>query len=354
MIPQTLAEKQQRAVGAVRQVHEFFATSPVPFAEAVEPMKKLEHLYAKVNPVFIAGLPEIMLGEIADAAKESHQACQPAITQVHQSPVERAVITGHINDALAKSNKLLPYAIRMSEALNIDISEVEAKIRKISEDAERKLADLSGAITAAEQRAKTREEETEKETKRLLGNLRTASEEAGITKPANFYEEQAKRHFRGMLVWFALSVIAGSALLLVLFFGESFSDFVRKQNPVDIKFGDAETLLWGVIAQFAVGKALLFSTLGYALFFSAKNFMAHNHNYVVNQHRHNALRTYGALMDAMQSDKNARDIVLMQAAHCIFAPQNTGYAKDEGGGGDAVRFIPMEAAKEAIESAGKK
>lgn len=352
MISQTPAEKQQRAVGAVRQVHDFFATSPAPFAEAVEPMKKLEHLYAKVNPAFIAGLPEIMLGAIADVAEDSHQACQLAITQGHQPPAERAVIVGHINDALAKSNKLLPFVIQMSEVLNI--AKAETKIRKISEDAERKLTDLSGAITTAEQRAKTREEEATKEKDRLLGNLRTASEEAGITAPANFYEKQARKYFHGMLLWFALSVIAGGALLLVLFFGESFSDFVKKQNPGDIKFGDAETLLWGVIAQFAVGKALLFSTLGYALFFSAKNFMANNHNYVVNQHRHNALRTYGALMDAMQSDKNARDIVLVQAAHCIFAPQNTGYAKDEGGGGDTVRFIPMEAAKEAMESAGKK
>ena len=354
MISQNLYDKQQRAVGAVRQVHNFFATSPVPFAEAVEPMKKLEHLYAKVNPAYVAVFPEIMLGEIADVAEESHQACKLATTQEHQNPIKRAGIVGYINDALTKSNELLPSVIQMSEALNINFPEAEAKIRKISEDAERKLADLSGAITAAEQRAKTREEETEKETKRLLDNLRTASEEAGITAPANFYEKQAKKHFHGMLLWFALSVIAGGALLLVLLFGESFSDFVKKQNPGDIKFGDAETLLWGVIAQFAIGKALLFSTLGYALFFSAKNFMTNKHNHVVNQHRHNALRTYGALMDAMQSDKNARDIVLMQAAHCIFAPQNTGYAKDEGGGGDAVRFIPMEAAKEAIESAGKK
>ena len=376
------------AIEAIERVQAIAASSPPQFIEeAQKPVGELLKLYQKVIPPLVIMVRGPRLAEITRAANYSAGACERAYTRGPQSRESRYAIAQEVEAAFSNSSNVLAPLLMLSEVLNVQVPSAHENVQKILQKAESNAAYLGTIITDAKQREKERDaqyekreqvllakaehrererdaqvkkrekerdEKSNKEVNRLLDNLRNASEEAGITAPANFYERQAEKHLGGMVLWLALLALAGGVLLHVLVNGESFLDFVSRQNLSDIQSGNAETLLWGVIAQFAVGKALLFSTLGYALFFSAKNFMAHNHNYVVNQHRHNALRTYGALMDAMQSDKNARDIVLMQAAHCIFAPQNTGYAKDDGGGGDAMRFIPMEAAKEGVESAIKK
>jgi hypothetical protein len=62
------------------------------------------------------------------------------------------------------------------------------------------------------------------------------------------------------------------------------------------------------------------------LLLSARNFLAHVHNGIVNRHRQNALLTFKAMTEAGASPA-ARDIVLGQAAACIYAPQETGYTK---------------------------
>ena len=62
------------------------------------------------------------------------------------------------------------------------------------------------------------------------------------------------------------------------------------------------------------------------LFLSAKNFLTHKHNAIVNKHRQNALVTFQALVDAAK-DESCKDIILTHASSCIFSPQETGYSK---------------------------
>ena len=76
------------------------------------------------------------------------------------------------------------------------------------------------------------------------------------------------------------------------------------------------------------------------LILSAKNFLSHQHNAIVNKHRQNALMTFNALVTAGIS-KESKDIVLMHAAACIFAPQETGYAKSEGGASASKTLVEM-------------
>ena len=51
-------------------------------------------------------------------------------------------------------------------------------------------------------------------------------------------------------------------------------------------------------------KILFFAILSYMLSLSARNFMSHKHNAVVNRHRHKALKTFKALADAASNDGN--------------------------------------------------
>ena len=81
-------------------------------------------------------------------------------------------------------------------------------------------------------------------------------------------------------------------------------------------------------AQFVVSKVLLFGVVVYMLVLSARTLLAHRHNAVINRHRYNALLTFNALADAAKGPEN-RDIVLAHAAACIYAPQDTGYTKNQ-------------------------
>jgi len=77
----------------------------------------------------------------------------------------------------------------------------------------------------------------------------------------------------------------------------------------------------------------VFAVLSFMLYLSARSFLSHKHNAVVNRHRQNALLTYRALADAAAADQN-REVILTHAAACIFSPQPTGYSND---GGDAAK-----------------
>lgn len=98
--------------------------------------------------------------------------------------------------------------------------------------------------------------------------------------------------------------------------------------------------------QLITSKGLLFAVIAYMLFLSARNFLSHKHNSIVNKHRQNALMTYSALADAAASEE-AKDIVLNHAASCIFSPQETGYIKNEGSGNNKsiVELLPKTTMK---------
>ena len=52
---------------------------------------------------------------------------------------------------------------------------------------------------------------------------------------------------------------------------------------------------------------------------------SHQHNFVVNQHRQNALTSFETFAKAANDDQT-KSAVLLQATNCIFSPQASGYA----------------------------
>jgi len=87
--------------------------------------------------------------------------------------------------------------------------------------------------------------------------------------------------------------------------------------------------------QLGISKVLIFSVIAYMLFLSARNFLNHKHNAIVNKHRQNALMTHRALVEAAV-ESGVREAIMIQAASCIFSPQSTGYAQSSGDGDGAA------------------
>jgi len=76
----------------------------------------------------------------------------------------------------------------------------------------------------------------------------------------------------------------------------------------------------------ALSKVLIFAVISFVLYLSARNFLSHKHNAIVNRHRQNALMTYKAIVEATGDNQQTSDAILIHAASCIYAPQPTGYA----------------------------
>lgn len=83
-----------------------------------------------------------------------------------------------------------------------------------------------------------------------------------------------------------------------------------------------------VLIQHSIPRLIVVSVLTYGLVWSARNYAASQHNYVVNRHRRNALASFQTFVEGA-SDKEIKDAVLLEATHSIFTPQDSGFARGD-------------------------
>ncbi len=185
-----------------------------------------------------------------------------------------------------------------------------------------KLSQLSEASNNADallQSIKDKSDETLKDIEAVAENIKTVAAEQGVSQQAHYFKMESEYHQKHAKKW----LIATAIFAVVLALYSCVSLFIHKISWINIGDGD----LSGYVAvNLITGKILIFAVIAYMLFLSAKNFLSHKHNAVVNKHRQNALQTFQTLADAANNE-SSRDIVLNYASACIFAPQDTGYAK---------------------------
>ena len=234
-------------------------------------------------------------------------------------------LSGHESDKFSMLNNAINHAQNLYSKVLGDIQEnlgpaltasmreqmqnaIEVQTKERSDQADRLLAKMSKVL----ENVKNSEEEIEAtlgKSQKLLESIEGIASESGVSAHSNFFADQVKQHETFSFRWLWGTIVAAG--LLILWIGGS--GFLESILP-------ASGLTWWTRALIAL---VLTSLLAY----SAKNYMAHKHNAVVNQHRENALRTYEALVAPA---KETREIVLHHAAACIYAPQDSGYVKDSG------------------------
>ena len=145
-----------------------------------------------------------------------------------------------------------------------------------------------------------------------------ASAEGGTLQEADHFGGAAKKHDDRAKNWRRATF--GAAVLLLAYASIVFI------NP-NILSEALPASQYPEAIQRGLSKLLVFATLSYGVYMCARNFLAHEHNAIVNRHRQNALLTYKALAEAAHNVAD-KDTILTHAAACIFAPQPTGYTKD--------------------------
>jgi hypothetical protein len=186
-----------------------------------------------------------------------------------------------------------------------------------SADFQRLDSDARATLQSIEDKAiKISENLSQHETnaKAALDEIRRVAAEEGVTKQAAHFNAEYEHHKEEANRWqgYAVKLAIGLGGFAVI------SLFIHK-----IPVLKPDTTYDAI--QLSISKVLIFSVIAYMLFLSARNFLNHKHNAIVNKHRQNALMTHTALVEA-SGDAGVRDAVLLQASSCIFSPQPTGYA----------------------------
>lgn len=139
-----------------------------------------------------------------------------------------------------------------------------------------------------------------------------AAAKVGVAHFATKFEEIAKEHDTQAGNWLKATALLGVATAAVAIL------FLWLLPPLsDIK--DAATI------QRIITKVVVISVFYFAALWSSRNYRAHRHLAVVNNHRQNALSTFQTFVKAAGDDQQIKNAVLLEATRCIFSPAVTGY-----------------------------
>lgn len=280
--------------------------SEINFLAAVEPATRLVDLYKRLSVTALDDMSQQALQQVRDRANTDFSLLKQAIDfklASQQTPqATRDSIIAQITAAYDSSFQTLHPYISYSLHRSADFQSLDAKARATMQ-----------AISDRAEKVESRLHQHETEAQRVLNEIRSVAAEEGVTQQSAHFRAEAESHYTEAETWrkrtvkFAISLGAYAAL----------SVFFHK-IPFLTPTSNYETI------QLAISKILIFSVLAYMMFLSARNFLNHKHNAIVNRHRQNALMTHRALIEAA-GDHGIREAIMVQAASCIFSPQNTGY-----------------------------
>jgi hypothetical protein len=187
-------------------------------------------------------------------------------------------------------------------------------------DFDRLEREARGAVTELQQIGTDARKERDKmmaEMNAALEQVRRVAAEAGVAQHAIHFSKEAESNLRQSKLWLVVAVVFGLVTAVYAFYG------------LEIQLREvAANVQTTRLIQLALSRIVIISILSYGLVFSARNFAASRHNFVINRHRQNALSTFETFAKAA-GDAQTKDAVLMQATQSIFALQTSGYLRAE-------------------------
>ncbi len=288
----------------------------VNFQSAVAPAKRIVELYKRLASNSLDDLSQTALQQLKDRANNDFSLFKQALdfklaTQSNPQATRDSIVS-QIESTYDQSFQILHPYIAYSLHRSADFQRLDTDARATMQSISDRADEITKKLTSHEEDAQ-----------RVLNEIRSVAAEEGVTQQSAHFRAEADRHETEVEAWrkrttnFAIGLGIYAAI----------SVFLHK-IPFIAPTSTYETV------QLAISKVLIFSVIAYMLFLSARNFLSHKHNAIVNRHRQNALMTHRALIEAA-GDHGIREAIMVQAAGCIFSPQSTGYAGD-GKGNEGV------------------
>lgn len=162
-----------------------------------------------------------------------------------------------------------------------------------------------------------------------LERVRQAAAEAGVAQHAIHFKEEAVFHKRQSLYWLVAALVFGSATI-------AYALYSLGPQLADLSEASVSRTI-----QLLVPRLVVIVVLSFALVWSARNYSASRHNFVVNRHRQNALSSFETFVKGA-GDQQTKDAVLLHATQSIFVPQDSGFVKTDSSsqpGGQIVEIV---------------
>ena len=278
------------------------------FTDAVEPATRLVELYLRLAPAALQDFPDNLLAQIKEYADRDYG----LLEQVLKFSPEDG------NPYAARQDLINPIAGAYQETFNVLVPLIAYSLHR-SADFQRLDREARSALQSVKEQGAALAKELEdrlNDAKGIVEEVRLVAAETGVSQQASYFKTEADEHESESKIW--INRTAGLALLLVSYSVASlFLVKVPWLEPIDIYQS----------VQLGVSKVLIFAVISFVLYLSARSYLSHKHNAIVNRHRQNALLTYRALVKAAGDAEN-QEVVLTHAAACIFGPQPTGYSQD--------------------------
>ncbi len=291
------------------------------FRDAVGPAQKLIDLYLQLSLETLTELPVKQLTDIKNIADADFNRFNDVLKfeiAGDNATGRRDTLLEQISSSYQGTFNTLHPMISYGMTRAVDFQRMENEARATIQSIEDQASEVTKAL-----------EESRKQATSILEEIRKVAAEQGVSQQASYFKEEAEKHegladtWRKRTIYVAIGL--GAYAVLALFLHK-----IPFMTPTDVYQS----------IQLVTGKILVFAVIGYMVILSARNFLSHEHNTIINKHRQNALMTYKALVDAAQ-DEEVSDIVLLHAAQCIFSPQETGYAKQEGARGGPMPVLEL-------------
>lgn len=283
------------------------------FEEIVEPAQRLINLFKRVPASILPSLVDQQLNTIKNRADAEYNrftqilefsADQNNAAQVRTNLIQQ--VKGAYDSIFLDLWQFIAFGI----ASNTDSASLETQARAVLQGIEDRANEVTAQLEAKESKAEE-----------VLTHIQAAAAEQGVSQQARFFKTRADEHEIQSKWWRNATGIAIVVTILFAIFSAVVFKFpwLRADNQFDA-------------IEFVTGKILVFITLAGLIALCAKNFLAHQHNVILNRHRQTALQTYRVLVDA-GATSGSQDIILAYAASCIFGSQETGFAKEAAEGG---------------------
>lgn len=305
------------ASNSLKRIQEFDAASlarreelgrTFAFDGAVDSAKRLIDLFNQMSLEYISVLSNSQLNQLRDKANEIFNLFTTILNfKPDETPNAASVRDQYINTVSSSYDStfnLLSPIISYLSSRQRDFRALERDARAATQTAKDLAANLELQLAQSKEAAE-----------KILSDIREVAAEQGVSQQAIYFKTESEYHENEVKIWQNRTVLTAVALGIYAVL----SIFIHKLPYLEPS-NSYESI------QLATGKFLLFAVIAFMLIFCSKNFMASRHNYVVNKHRENALKTFTALVDAAATD-DKRDVVLSYASACIFSPQDTGYIR---------------------------
>ena len=277
------------------------------FREGLPYFRRVLRLFSDLAQANLDTVPYTHLVQLSQAAEQANSQfseIQQFSLQAHpQNPGEaRDGLINNVRDQydfwFSQVTPTISYSVRKGT----DFEQLEQDARKQAE----RVKQIGAALQSNGQ-------EIVAEAQGVLAQVRHAAQEVGVAQHAVQFKNEASQHKTAAKKWLKAVIwlaIPTAVLTLV--------------NVALIYVGKFSALTTAQTIQLAVAKIILFSLLFSALVWVGRVYRSHQHNFVINRHRQNALTSFQTFAKAANDDQT-KSAVLLQATNCIFSPQVSGY-----------------------------